>query len=119
MALMANQSLQLSDVLFPQLLNGAKRCTIRLGYRGIGLGELRFECSSNPKRWAVVRVCEIRHKRLSGLTDFEAELGGLPTAQAMKHSLARYYPDMNDDSEITVIIFDDLIAHSEAEQSLE
>jgi hypothetical protein len=97
------QRMPLADDLFPFLVSGDKVCTIRAGKRDIEPGEMTFY---TKWREADVMVTEVRHKKLSELTDHEAQLDGANNAAHMAECLKRFYPDIGPDSIITVVLYD-------------
>lgn len=100
------QSMALADDLFPSLEAGEKICTIRAGKRDFENGPLTFYTSSRNGHQVTVNVTEVRHKTLGELTDAEAQMDGASTAQEMAQALKRFYPDINADSMITIVIYD-------------
>ena len=98
------QKMWLVDDLFPPLLAGEKLCTIRAGKRDFTAGPMTFESKSGLH--ATVNVTEVRHKKLSELTDREAQMDGALNAQDMADALKRFYPEIGPDSDITIVLYD-------------
>lgn len=98
------QELKLADDLFINLFDGSKTSTVRLGKREITLGALALESVSGG--WGViVNVTEVKHKKLSELSDDEAATDGGATAEQLKEALKRFYPESHGNSDITIITF--------------
>lgn len=106
---MCNQNLKIADSLMPGLLAGAKLATVRAGARQIVPGPLDFQPSGggDPVR---VLVREVRFKLAGDLTDEEAAMDGCETGSELCEALKSFYPDLRDDSVVTVVI------HSEPEE---
>lgn len=100
------QTLQLVIDLFPNLIDGNKLCTIRKGYRNIELGPLVFEATENPRLKYHVDVLEVEHMKLGDVTDTLAMADGYTDAKSLKEGMKRFYPDLTDDTDITIIYFD-------------
>lgn len=99
------QELKLADDLFVSLFEGSKRATVRAGKREIAKGSLAFEAASGG--WGViVNVTDVRHKKLSQLTEQEAAAEGAESAAHLANALKRFYPNLTPDSDITVVLFD-------------
>jgi hypothetical protein len=100
------QELKLANDLFLCLFEGTKRATVRKGRREIAKGALALEAAEGGGWGAIVNVTDVRHKKLSELTDEEAQADNADNAAALADALKRFYPDIAPDSEITVILFD-------------
>jgi hypothetical protein len=100
-------TMKLVSDLWTELMSGAKQCTIRAGRRDVPLGPMRFE-ETNGTRAACVNVTDVRHKLLRELTDEEARVDGAKDAPEMKNALRQFYPDLTEDSEITLVFWDEL-----------
>jgi hypothetical protein len=98
------QTLALANELIPSVKSGDKICTIREGTRDIALGNLLFEAVGTDET-VEVSVRSVIHKTLGELTDVEAQMDCVDTAEEMADVLRNFYPDINDDSEITIVIF--------------
>ena len=96
------QILLLADDLMPSLKSGEKVCTIREGKRDIRIGTLLFEAVKTGER-VKTYVTKVVHKSLGALTDEEAQMDGAETAVEMAGALKRFYPDINLDSDITIV----------------
>lgn len=98
------QILLLADDLMPSLKSEKKICTIRAGKREIYSGNLFFEAVDSGEV-VKVYVTEVRHKTLGNLTNEEAQMDGAETAEEMADALKRFYPDIDADSDITIVMF--------------
>lgn len=98
------QTLKLADDLFESMYRGIKRCTIRKGKRDVVPGNLLFESISGDQAAGVI-VSEVRVKKLGELTDEEAQADGAANAAEMAEALKRFYPDINSESDITIVFF--------------
>lgn len=100
------QRMALADDLFPALEAGFKLCTIRAGKRDIATGELTFFTTSRNGHEVKVNVTEVRYKKLGELTDAEAQLDGADNAAHMARALKRFYPDIDAQSMITIVLYE-------------
>jgi len=99
------QELKLSSELFPLIYAGAKRATVRSGKTAITPGSLALE--SGDGGWGIiVKVTDVRHKKVSELTDEEAQLDCADSAQELVSLLKDFYPNIQPTDDITVILFD-------------
>lgn len=99
------QDLKLANDLFIHLFDGTKRSTVRKGRRGIVPGSLALEAADGGGWGVVVNVTEVRHKKLSELTDEEAQSDNAASAKELAEAMKRFYPDITPDSDITIILF--------------
>ncbi len=98
------QELKLADDLFVGLFDGSKNATIRLGKREIVLGALALEAVSGG--WgAIVNVTNVRHKKMSEITQDEAYADGRMTLDEFSDVMKRFYPHATPDDEITIVFF--------------
>lgn len=100
------QVLKLADDLFPGLLDGTKRCTIRAGRRDIKLEPLQFVPTNNTVEPVIVDVLEVRYLRSRYIDDQLAWADGANGADALRQALTRFYPDLGPDGEVTVVLFE-------------
>jgi hypothetical protein len=96
--------IKLAGDLFPMLENGRKRATIRLGQRDIKLGRLDFRNVDTQQTFGV-HVREVRVKYAKDMTLDEAVLDCAESTDEMMERLERFYPDINGDSIITIVLF--------------
>lgn len=87
------QTLDLSSPLYGVVRDHGKRHTIRLGRRDIKLGPLVFTSSEGDLVVEVYMVIYLCVKDLS-----EVGIRG--------HQLKRFYPEITDDDEVTLVKFD-------------
>lgn len=91
------------------ILDGSKRVTIREGLLDYRVDdEAMFCCHLVP--WAVMaRITNVRHCKLSEIMEKEWLADGYKTKEGMLEDLRRsYYKDLNWDSLVTVIYWDDV-----------
>jgi ABC-type lipoprotein export system ATPase subunit len=89
---------------FLQAVNlGHKVSTIRAGRKRIERGLLVLESAHKS---ILVRVSEVKYKRLSSLTDEEANKDGYANAQQLKKELCSIYPRLRPNSIVTLITFE-------------
>ena len=104
---MTMQNLKLADDLFPDVGSGKKHVTIRAGRRDIWPGVLRFETTSgNPVdgiNYYNVDVCRVTVALVRDLKKADAQLDGFKNVDALLVGLQRFYPDMTNDSLVTII----------------
>lgn len=80
-----------------------KVSTIRAGRKRIERGLLVLESAHKS---ILVRVSEVKYKRLSSLTDEEANKDGYANAQQLKKELCSIYPRLRPNSIVTLITFE-------------
>lgn len=102
---MSVQCLKLADDLFPALIARRKTATIRLGKRSIDLGDLIFEAVEGKYPNEDVFVHKVRYAEFKDLTDADAQLGGVTSADELRADLRRFYPDIQSSSIVTIIEF--------------
>jgi hypothetical protein len=82
---------------------GRKRSTVRIGKRQIERGPLEFKSRDQS---LVVTVTEVSHKRFQDLSLGDAMDDGFDDFEGFKAILKRIYPELKEDSELTVIRFE-------------
>ena len=98
------QTLKLSEAVFDQLENG-KEVTIRYGKReNISLGKLLFE-STEKARMAVVDVWLLYAAPLTNVSPEALINDGFNSIEEAVEGLKEYYPDITEDSIVTVVVF--------------
>lgn len=100
------QELKLANDLFISLFEGTKRATVRRGSRDIIKGAMALEAADGGGWGVIVNVTEVRHKKLSELTDEEAKADCAESAGELTTDLKRFYPDITSNSDITIVFFD-------------
>lgn len=85
-----------------EVLSERKRITIREGHRDYSKGPVILCC--HLLNWAKMRKIEsVRHTTLREVTIDEYKDDGYDTKSEMLEDLSKFYPDINWDSEVTVI----------------
>jgi hypothetical protein len=97
------QRLTIADDLLDPIIQGKKTCTIRKDKREIDLGQLEFMTVSGGI--IEVEVTEVVYKRFGHLRTYEANLEGLPSSLQLKILLKKFYPDIQDDDVVTIVVF--------------
>jgi hypothetical protein len=98
------QKLILAEDIFDALECG-KKCTIRNGRRDIKLGHLLFE-SLDFKRTEVVNINTIIYTELQNVPNDYVINDGFKSHEDMCQKMRRFYPDIQLNTECTVIVFD-------------
>ncbi len=89
------------------VLNGSKKITIREGHRNYTNGPVLIGC--NQRDWATMRqIVDVRHCTLVEITAEEYKADGFETKSELLEGLANFYPDINWDSPVTVIKWDEV-----------
>lgn len=99
------QTMKLADDLFEKIEDHSKGVTIRSGWRNVDAGPLTFEAVNGTVKDVTVNVNGLSWLRFREITDELAWRDGCENAQELKDLMRRFYPDMHDDSPITVIHF--------------
>ena len=97
------QKLLLAEDVFDALENG-KKTTIREGRRDIAIGKLLFE-STEQKRTEVVNVIMVSYCRLGNVFIGDIQNDGFKDHDDMWRQMLRFYPDIDFDTEVTVVKF--------------
>ena len=100
------QTLKLADDLFVPLREGNKEVTIRKGHRDIRIGKLLFEGAVDETLQEEVEVVEVRHIRVSGVSDDICQLDGFGNWVEFYQGMKHYYPDLDVTEECTIIFFE-------------
>ncbi len=103
---MTIDNLLLAEDLYEKLLAGEKEITLRLGYRDVRMGELVFAPTGDESRNIAVNVYMVVHAALRDIPDILLETEGFKNHEEAVAGLRRFYPDVNLDSEVTVILFE-------------
>ena len=96
--------LMLAEDVFNALENG-KLITIREGRRDITLGRMLFE-SVEEKRKKIVDVRMVYYSRLEDVFLSDLKNDGFKDHHDMCNQMKRFYPNINLESEVTVIKFE-------------
>ena len=97
------QKLILAEDVYDCLAKG-KTCTIRKGRRDIGLGILLFE-SLEEKREELVFVTHVIYCTARNIPSEYYKNDGFGSIKAMINQMKRFYPDMEEGTECTVVVF--------------
>jgi len=87
-----------------EILAGRKRATVRVGYVEPEGDTVVLYCGGEPL--ARLRILEVRHKRLGELSDEDARLEGLSSADELRRELRRIYGDLGPETPVSVIVFE-------------
>ncbi len=87
------QELHLVARLFPSVVSGAKRSTIRWRETDIRLGLMRYVCLDDPDQTAVVRVVRVASMPLADAAEYLGTETEWPP-QAMLDGMREHYPDI-------------------------
>lgn len=102
------QELKLADDLFPGLISGDKRVTIRAGDRDIKLGRLVFTSVDGGYDPVPVEVFTVMKCFMWAVTDEVAQVDGADTAEELLEGMKRFYPDLDWDSIVTVVFYKEM-----------
>src|ERR1019366_8487854 len=92
--------IQIAPTFIEPILHGNKKTTIRLGHRNYRLGSAILHSESSD---IDVRITGVRVATLSILTEDDAIRDGFDTLEALRHRLCDFYPDISDESVITIV----------------
>ena len=98
------QKLMLAEGVFDNLENN-KGVTIRKGRRNILLGELLFE-SVEHQREAIVNVSSVEYCALEDVPNEDVWNDGFEDQIDMYHGMKQFYPDIEMNTEVTIVRFD-------------
>ncbi len=90
-----------------KILKGEKVTTIRLGKRKFSEGQ-EVVLSVEDKPFAKATVKRVEYKKLSELSEEDAKKDGFHSKKKLLKVLKQYYPKIREDSEITVIEFENV-----------
>lgn len=97
------QKLNAVELEFNDIEDG-KICTIRKGRRSLQLGPLQFE-SLIENRKLIVHVTHVIHCIAHDIPMEYVRKDGFTDKHDMINQLTQYYPEINENTEITAIIF--------------
>jgi len=107
------QTIKFKPDLFDLVLRGKKLSTVRKGLRDYTLGDVLLE--TDPSRYTIHgTITKIELKKLSDLTDSDAKKEGYDSINSLLERVKQIYPEIQDDSEITVVDFD----HAEGQPNI-
>jgi hypothetical protein len=85
-----------------EVLDNIKTITIREGWRDYTPGPVLLGC--HILKWATMRnITDVQYKLLKEVTEEEYTADGFVSFDNMLDGLKRFYPNINSDSEVTVI----------------
>lgn len=97
------QKLNMAEDVFDKLEKG-KNVTIRKGNRNITIGDLLFE-SVEKKRQEIVDVYMVYKAKLKNVMPDDIDNDGFKDQNDMIEKIKRFYPDINEESDLTIIRF--------------
>ena len=92
----------LSDEFLPSVLDGSKISTICRGRRPYQLGEGLLRVSD---QYIPVEIQNIRYSSFQDLSEEDAWQDGLRTLNELRSTLRRFYPQMRQDDDVTIVEF--------------
>ena len=101
-------NLLLAPDLFQDMLDGHKKVTLRLGHRDIRPGKFTFRSTADERQAADVRVLVVLHSLLMDVPLDCLEAEGFASRDAALITLRRFYPEVTQLSEVTLIMFERL-----------
>lgn len=99
--------LKIAAEYLPAIRAGRKTTTIRLGRKTLSKGILLLKARSD---FEVVRVIDVTHKTVGDLTVEDAKKDGFSTLKDLKLALQRHYPEIRNESQVTIVSFELLSA---------
>lgn len=88
-----------------QIIDGRKRTTVRKGIKVFRRGEV-VELTSDGKTFGRAKIVKVLVKRVSELSDGDAELDGFPSKDELLRELERIYGDVRGEDLISIIHFE-------------
>ena len=85
--------------------SGTKTQTVRYGIRNIQLGKLELVDPKHDKNRVAVEVNEVSYLRYGNVDDDMAVSDGFKNKEELTKALLKFYPDIDNESEVTVIKF--------------
>lgn len=102
-------SLKLADDLFEGLLSGDKQVTIRLGERNIEENAtLTFESVNGTQPDVKVTVDTVIVLPINEVPEYFYQADGFTSIEHMVESMKRFYPNITEDSIVTIIGYETL-----------
>ncbi|WP_082641498.1 ASCH domain-containing protein [Bradyrhizobium yuanmingense] len=96
------KTLPLSERLIPWVIEGRKTSTVRLGKRNYELGD---SVLISREHRIPIRILSVTYSLVRGLDGSVAKTEGYNSLDELKEELRYFYPDIDDDSEVTVVRF--------------
>lgn len=100
-----NNVIKLSDDLFPALLDGRKRLTIRKGMRSYTLGDAVLEATHGTREPVPIFIYELSCSPLVDVTEDVLQEDGFKDWEDLAAGLREYYPDLKDADMVTLVRF--------------
>ncbi len=102
--------IRLANELFPAVLSGEKKLTVREGIRSYSLGSACFipSDSIDPRNFDLdidIMINCLTYKKIKDVTNKEALADGFKNAQHMLKGLQKFYPDIKEDDLVTLVWF--------------
>lgn len=91
-----------------RILSGDKKITIREGHRDYQPGLVMICCPIEPF-CVQAEITDVRHCRLNEVTEREYAADGYESQKDMRNNLRKYYPEMDYNSLVTIIKWDNII----------
>lgn len=98
-----NPQIPLVSDLLPLVLSGKKTSTVRVGRRNYKLGPATIVSGDAN---VTVLITEVQHTTVRQLSDQVARKEGYVSKSELLAALLRFYPDLEDDREVTVVSFE-------------
>jgi hypothetical protein len=98
------QTLKLHPDFFESIRPGQYGCDIRYGDRNIQVGPLEFEATDGSQS-TTVTVVDARKTSVAGIYTSELMLRGQNSIWDVIDGLKPFYPDINPDTIVTVILY--------------
>lgn len=96
------QVLRLRPEFFDGIRQGKKHSTIRAGRRNLNPGPLILQSKFDA---LTVDLTEVIYKKFGELTQNDAYSDGFATLEELQKTLKQFYPNLNENSIITVVHF--------------
>ena len=96
------QTLEVVERLFPAILLGEKKSTIRWNETVIVLGPMKYVCSGNPSLTVIVNVFRCSDMALSEVAEFLGQLDNWPNP-VMLEGMREHYPEIELEDIVQVI----------------
>ncbi|QCK15712.1 ASCH domain-containing protein [Mangrovivirga cuniculi] len=98
------ESINLEDIYYESILSKTKTTTIRIGYVIFNDITTNLTFNSKPTIKAIIKKLDYS-KTFRALDKNDAVNDGYESVDKLKNDLKKYYPDIEDDSPLTIITF--------------
>jgi len=102
------QALLIAEPSQRLVIVGSKKITIREGHRDYTVGEPVMLCDHNESFCVKAEITEVRHCLAKEVSKGEMRKDGYNSLSEMIEDLRTYYPDINENSNVTVIKWDNI-----------